>query len=142
MSLAIVVAAGLVVIGAAAANVSQSSSRVMVEGSVRSVAEGSFELLVAEGPYCPTGMLCPMFVTRSVLYVVVGSNATIFSPSGTRLPVRDLKPGMQAVASGTVVGKDRIAATGVLLLTQTSGSCGWPDPYGPPCPAPSSRTGP
>ena len=132
----IAVAAAVVVTLATADSTGQPSSQLMLEGKVQSVSQGSFDLLVQEGPYCPSGAMCPLFLAQPRLYVVTDQHASIFSPAGMTLPAADLRPGVQAVVSGQDLGHDRIAATGVLLLGNTPGFCGWPDPYGPPCPAP------
>lgn len=140
--LAIAAALGLVMVGVAADSAGQRPAQVMVEGTVRSVAPGWFDLLVEEGLYCPSGSMCPMFLTRPQQYVVTDSAVRVYSQSGARLPTADIKTGVQAVVSGQSVGRHQIAATGVLVTSPASGSCGWPDPYGPPCPAPSPLNAP
>lgn len=128
---------GLVMVGVAAGSASRPSAAVMVEGTVRSTASGRFDLLVEDGPYCPSGTLCPMFLTRPKLYVVTDGAVRVYSWSGAPEPTTDIRPGVEVVVSGTSTGHLQIAATGVLLIGAASGPCGWPDPYGPPCPAPS-----
>ncbi|MHB1505976.1 MAG: hypothetical protein ACYCO4_00140 [Sulfobacillus sp.] len=138
----IAVAAALAVTLSAADSSGQPPSQLMLQGKVQSVSQGWFDLLVQEGPYCPSWAVCPLSLAQPRLYVVTDQHASIFSQAGMRLPAADLRPGVQAVVSGQDLGHDRMAATGVLLLGNTIGFCGWPDPYGPPCPIPAPVTRP
>lgn len=106
---------------------------MMLEGSIRLVSPGSFELMVPEGPYCPGGVMCPLFLTRPVTYQVADSGASVFTPSGRPLSISALQAGAKVVVSGDETGTDQVAASGVLILQGGTLVCRWPDPYGPPC---------